>query len=90
MSFTWLKRRIAWLFPVLMLPLINDISTDLENPPAYVKAKIGKLPESFKAQIRKGYPDLKSLTFKAQPFAKVYEAGKAAATKMPRWGTVVE
>jgi hypothetical protein len=78
------------LFPVLMLPTINDISTDLEDPPAFTKAKIGRLPESFKAQIRRGYPDLKSLTFPTQPFAKVYDAGKVAATKMPRYASRAE
>jgi hypothetical protein len=87
MSLVWLKRRLVWLFPVLMLPMINDISTDLEDPPAFTKAKIGRLPESFKAQIRRGYPDLKSLTFPTQPFAKVYDAGKVAATKMPRYAS---
>lgn len=81
----WLKRKLGALFPVLMLPIINDISTDLDDPPAYVKAKIGRLPESFKPQIRKGYPDLKPLSFaKPTSLADVYEAGKAAASEMPR------
>jgi hypothetical protein len=81
----WFKRTLGAIFPVLMLPIINDISTDLDDPPAFTKAKIGKLPDSFKPQIRKGYPDLKSLTFpKPVTFNEVYEAGKAAALKMPR------
>eukprot|EP00884_Botryococcus_braunii_P019270 jgi/Botrbrau1/6026/Bobra.0042s0012.1 len=91
MSFVrWLKRKLGAIFPVLMLPIINDISTDLDNPPSFIKAKVGKLPNSFKPQIQKGYPDLKPLTFaKPTSLAEVYEAGKAAALKMPRWTITV-
>src|SRR2546430_17329666 len=51
------------------VPPINDISTDLQNPPAYVaaaandfwKGKEMSYPAGFADSVRRGYPDLAAL-----------------------------
>lgn len=42
-------------------PMINDVATDLDNPPVWTTIKKGPLPEEFKAAIRDYYKDLKPL-----------------------------
>lgn len=73
-------------------PRINDITTDLENPPAFTHAATlpalaGEdlaYPESFKAQVREGYPDLGAITVDAEP-AAVYEKTVALAKERKAW-----
>ena len=62
------------------LPRINDVTTDLDNPPAITEAAV--YPEDFKEQVRAGYPDLKPVMLTETPqqaFAKV----EAALAKIP-------
>jgi len=44
-----------------MAASINDISTDLDDPPAFRHADIGDLPDGFKPTISETYPDLSPL-----------------------------
>ena len=44
-----------------MAKSFNDVTTDVNSPPQYVKAKIGQLPEKNKKLILESYPDLKPL-----------------------------
>jgi uncharacterized protein (DUF1499 family) len=73
-------------------PVINDISTDLDNPPAFVQAPTldankGRdmaYPEAFKEKVRSGYPNLGPLALDVPPaeaFAKALELARAH----PRW-----
>ena len=86
------------LMPVLALwlaacaPLINDITTTPDAPPAFRRAAL--LPENRGrdmtysidniARQRKAYPDLKPLGRNDAP-ESAYEAALAAARRMPRW-----
>jgi len=72
------------------LPAINDISTDLENPPAF-EAATREAPnrgrdlaypgDSFAAQQRRGYPDLGPLRLDTDAGAS-YDAALAAAREL--------
>lgn len=69
-------------------PAINDVSTDLENPPAFTTFRASDLPASFKAEIQKHYPDLQTQVFDSSEASTVYEAAVRVAKGMPRWKVV--
>lgn len=73
-----------------MHPLINDISTDLEDPPSFTVAKIGPLPEAFKSQIKSGYPNLKTLEISGKTKAEVYDEVVKTAKGQPSWEVTFE
>jgi hypothetical protein len=74
------------------VPPINDISTDLANPPAYVaaaandfwKGKDLSYPAGFADSVRRGYPDLRPLVLPL-PAARVYGLAHATAARMSGW-----
>src|SRR5437899_11743276 len=76
------------------VPPINDVATDLTNPPGYVtaatndfwKGKDMSYPAGFADSVRRGYPDLGSLVLPV-PAAKAY--GLAHATAMGMSGREV-
>jgi len=81
---------IVMAAPGRNLPAINDISTDLERPPAFEAAALEPANrgrdlaypgESFAAQQRRGYPDLGPLRLPADPGA-AYDAALAAARQL--------
>lgn len=71
------------------VPLVNDVTTDLENPPSFVQAKEipanrGRsldYPEKFKKRVRKGYGDLTPVVRDGSP-AQLLDRAAAAATEM--------
>jgi len=65
-------------------PMINDVATDLEDPPTFVKAECGPLPESFKDTIKQCYPDLKTLNLDKDK-KTVFEKALSLAEAQPRW-----
>ena len=69
-------------------PLINDVSTDLERPPAFRVARHGELPTNFISVIRQNYGDLESLRVSFDP-AQAFEIAEQAATAQPRWRVTV-
>lgn len=80
----------SWKQTLDSLPYIHDISTDLENPPAFVAVrglrKQGDHPVEHDGpevaqQQKKAYPDLAPLVT-SQPPEKVFEAAKAAIARM--------
>jgi Protein of unknown function (DUF1499) len=74
------------------VPPINDITTDLVNPPAYVtaaandfwKGKDLRYPAGFADSVRRGYPDLRSLTL-ALPAARAFALALATARSQQGW-----
>lgn len=79
----------SWKQTLDSLPYIHDITTDIENPPAFVAAKTlrkeGDHPVEYDGpevaeQQRKAYPDLAPLVT-TQPPEKVFEAAKAAVAR---------
>ena len=73
-----------------MSPIINDVSTDLENPPRFTATQVGDLPQSFKGLIQKHYPDLQPQVFDSKEVPKVFDAAVRVAKAMPRWTVVAE
>lgn len=71
-------------------PTINDVATDLVDPPTFPSGDIRPLPESFKPIIANYYKDLKTLhapgTTKDAVFDKALEVAKAT----PRWAITTE
>ena len=86
---------VAVLFPAMSAgshPRINDISTDLEDVPAFTKASslpgnegrnLG-YPEEFKPIVRESYKDLKPLRVSKPPDV-VFEQAVALAKAQPGW-----
>src|SRR5437016_2694621 len=74
------------------VPPINDISTDLQNPPAYVaaaandfwKGKEMGYPAGFADSVRRGYPDLAALALPI-PAARAFGLVHRTAAGMPAW-----
>ena len=67
-----------------MLPRINDISTDLDDPPAYPSGKPGRYPDKFKPIVRQHYSDLKPLRLARSP-DEVFAAVRHLAENRERW-----
>lgn len=73
-----------------MYPLINDVATDLDDPPKFVKAEIGPLPEKFKPIISEHYSDLKPEIFPQKDTNTVFAEALEIARKQPRWTVTYE
>jgi uncharacterized protein (DUF1499 family) len=79
---------VAGAMPGAGLPAINDITTDLEDPPTFTAA-IGdpdnrerdmSYPADFVPQVREAYPDLEPIAVAApvaQTFDRAVEAGRS-------------
>ncbi len=73
-------------------PMINDVTTDLADPPRFVHAPTlegnrGRdfaYPESFVEEVRESYPDLGALLVSVPP-REAFEQALEAARGMPRW-----
>ena len=86
---------VVVLFPAMSAgshPRINDISTDLEDVPAFThastlpehKGRDLSYPAEFKPIVKEGYKDLMPLRVSAPPDA-VFEQAVALAKEQPRW-----
>ncbi len=83
---------VIFLAPGARVPRINDVSTDLRDPPSF--RRIAALPvhrgedltypERFKAQVRAAYPDLVSILLPDPP-ARTFERALVAAKAMSLW-----
>lgn len=77
-------------------PRINDISTDLEDVPAFTQAlslpenqeRDMAYPEAFKSTVRDFYKSLKPLKAKATP-DEAFQQALALAREQPRWQVTV-
>lgn len=71
--------------PVKVLaPLINDISSDLEDPPVFSGGQHGPLPERFKRAIDRHYPELAPLELEI-PAGRAHELALELAERVPSW-----
>jgi len=74
------------------VPPINDISTDLQQPPAFVtaaqnefwKGKDLTYPPAFADSVRRGYPDLASLVLPVGA-GRAFALARETAAGMPAW-----
>jgi len=74
------------------VPPINDISTDLAMPPAFVtaaqnefwKGKDMTYPATFADSVRRGYPDLGSLVLPVGA-GRAFALARQTAAAMPAW-----
>jgi uncharacterized protein (DUF1499 family) len=68
------------------LPPINDITTDLADPPAFASDPAGAdrdmtYPEAFAAQVREAYPDLQPIRVSSEP-ARALERAEQTAREL--------
>lgn len=83
---------VVLAIPGARYPAINDVSTDLGDPPAFVQAQTFSAnhgrdlsyPESFKETVRRAYPKLGSLHLPDPP-GVVFERALLYARATPRW-----
>ena len=80
---------LASVSRALSRPILNDVSTDLDAPPMFA-ASGGPpgpvpLPEEFKGQIRRAYPDLKPLEVASEDPSKVFAALEKLARSRAGW-----
>jgi uncharacterized protein (DUF1499 family) len=69
-----------------MAPVLNDVATDLVNPPQFVaNPRLNPLPPSFKSKIFQFYQkELQALQVVA-PMQQAFAACIQACARMPRW-----
>ena len=71
-----------------MPPIINDVATDLNNPPQFVdNSQLGPLPQSYTKQIfdcQQYKEQLRPLQVQA-PVSEVFQACVKSCSRMPRW-----
>lgn len=63
------------------VPPINDITTDMQNPPRYMTANLGYPGEPFAKQQRAAYPDIKPILLSVPP-REAFERAVSAAESM--------
>lgn len=81
---------VGLALPGVGYPPINDISTDLEDPPQFVKAttfdanrdRDMSYPTAFVEQQRRGYPSLDSLELRI-PSEEAFERARRALASLP-------
>lgn len=76
---------VGLALPSVGFPMINDVTTDLDDPPKFVKCaqleenrgRDMSYPESFAAEQRNGYPNLRGRTLPVAPEQAVDRAREA-------------
>jgi uncharacterized protein (DUF1499 family) len=77
---------IGTRLPSSDLPRINDITTDLADPPAFASDPAGagrdmSYPAGFAAEVKRGYPDLASIRVSSEP-ARALALAEETARKL--------
>jgi uncharacterized protein (DUF1499 family) len=82
---------VAVILPNAPKPVINDVTTDPGDPPAFVAGEVREAvyPEGFAELQRAAYPDLAALQ-SAAPAAEVFRHALVVAASMPRWDVTLE
>jgi uncharacterized protein (DUF1499 family) len=68
----------------ILAPLINDISSDVEDPPEFTDGQRDELPERFRRAIRRHYPQLAPLELELGP-DRAHELALELAERVPTW-----
>lgn len=68
----------------LRAPLLNDVTTDLDDPPTYPSGRHGAYPEAFASLVREHYADLGPLRV-ARPADEVVDAARRLAEERRGW-----
>lgn len=71
-----LHRLASAMGAAVSAPVINDVTTDVQNPPAFVKARHGAMSDSYKAAVARHYADLQPLRVPGRDAAAVLQAGR--------------
>lgn len=71
-----LHRLASAMGAAVSAPVINDVTTDFQNPPAFVKARHGAMSDSYKAAVARHYADLQPLRVPGRDAAAVLQAGR--------------
>ena len=66
-------------------PPINDITTDLNDPPAFPVGQIGPAPASFKPLQAASYNDLRPILNPRHSPGQVFDSALRLASSLPRW-----
>lgn len=66
-------------------PTLNDVATDLDDPPMYRSRDLGPLPEAFKPLIRAHYKDVQPLRVLGLSSGEVFAAALHVALGSTRW-----
>jgi uncharacterized protein (DUF1499 family) len=66
-------------------PTLNDVSTDLDDPPMYRSRDLGPLPETFKPLIRAHYKTVQPLRATGLSPGEVFAAALHVVLGTPRW-----
>jgi uncharacterized protein (DUF1499 family) len=90
LSVLTLSAIVGLALPSAGFPIINDVTTDLDEPPKFVKcaqleANRGRdmaYPESFAGQQRAGYPNLQGRTLAVAP-EQAIDRARAALESLP-------
>lgn len=75
----------------LSAPVINDVSTNLEDPPVFTRSQHpAALPDHVKRACSKAYGHLQPLVVPGGSSAEVFAAARRAAGALPRASVVHE
>ena len=76
---------VAVAMAALRLPLINDITTDVADPPAFLQGSIPPQPAEFKGPQTAAYPDVVTLRLPVGA-GTAFDAVQRLAAATPRSG----
>lgn len=68
----------------ILAPMINDVATDLDDPPAFSAGQRGELPDSFRRAIRRHYPEIGPLRLEL-PAPRSHELAARVARRQRSW-----
>ena len=71
-------------------PIINDVATDLDDPPMYRTRDLGPLPEAFKPKIRACYAGVTPLRVRDLAPGEVFAACLHVALDSTRWSVTLK
>ena len=71
----------------ILAPMINDISSDTEDPPEFSQGQRGELPQRFRRAIQQHYPKLAPLEL-AVSATRAHELALELVERVPTWTVV--
>lgn len=68
----------------ILAPLINDVSSDVDDPPAFSRGQRDELPDRFRRAIRRHYPELAPLALDLGP-DRAHELALEVVERVSSW-----